>query len=247
MQDLTTDEMEELKKDLPFFNDDWEPSPEDQRKMMEDHLRELENKRNSTMLYNPADKKRRNYKFIKKKYGKGMADKMLHAKKKNNGRLDSDDYADLMRRHHQNTRPKDLSPKSKDKHEPFIKMDHKVLRSAKVRKALKKSMMLYLYVRCFIVREKFKGDRLNLYERYFRKGKLAASVSIRKLSRDLFTDRKTITSYISELEKQGVIEVEMIKAGEAWDSQDHNIYVFGSHDFNGQEIYLVEEIANIDQ
>ena len=108
-------------------------------------------------------------------------------------------------------------------------------------------MMLYLYLRCFIVREKFNGDRLNLYGRYFRKGKLAASVSIRKLSRELFMDQKTVALYLCQLEKHKVIEVELIKARDAWDGQDHNVYVFGNHDYNGQEIYLVEEMANIDQ
>jgi len=239
-------EVEELIKDLPFFNN--EPAtPEENLELYTEHLKYLENEENNTILYDPAEKKRRNYKYCKKKYGQDLADKMLHAKKKNNGRVRPEDYAEIMKRHDLKNVQKNVNSKSDQKvngKEPFVMLENNVIRNERVRKTLKKSMMLYLYLRSYIIREKFKGDSLNLYKRFFLKGKLAASISIRKLAQELYMDEKTVSGYIQELSANRIIEIETISAGDAFDNQKHNVYVFGTHDSMKHETYYLNQAAS---
>jgi hypothetical protein len=246
MQTQEIDDYEELTKGLPLFDDKWEPSPEDIKKAVGDTLKRIEDEENSTMLFDPVEKDYRTYAHCKKKYGQDFADKMLRAKKENNGRIDKEDYAKLMS-HHQRME-KQVAPalKPAKARAPFVMLDHETIKNPKVRKILKKSMMLYLYLRTYIVREKFAGDLLNLYEGYFKKGKLAASVSIRKLAHDLEINPKTVTAYLQEMSEHKVIEIEKIHSADSYDNQVHNVYVLGRHDFSKMESYLVEELATSD-
>jgi hypothetical protein len=224
-------------------------TPEVYIKTIEDFDKSQENKKNRTILYDPVDKKRRNYADCKKRYGQDIADKMLRAKMENNGRLNQEDYNDLMNRYHKGfesaNKTKSLNHNRKNK--PFIMIYHELLKNAKVRKIMKKSMVLYLYLRCHIVREKFEGDRLNLFGRYFKKGRLAASISIRKLAKDLYIDEKTVAVYIKQMSSHGVLEIDKIFASDAYDNQSHSVYVFGRHDFRKHETYYIEEIEKNDQ
>jgi hypothetical protein len=242
MQTQEIDEVEEIEE-LPLYYDDWEPSPEDIKKAIEDTLKNIEDEQNSTMLYDPVEKDYRTYAHCKKKYGQDLADKMLRAKKENNGHIAPEDYAKLMR--HDQRMEKQAAPalKPATARAPFVMLDHATIKSPKVRKVLKKSMMLYLYLLTYIVRKKFPGDLLNLYDRYFKKGKLAASVSTRKLAHDLEIDKKTVIAYLQEMSEHKVIEIDKIHAADAYDKQLHNVYVLGHHDFSKAENYLIQELA----
>jgi hypothetical protein len=246
MQTQEIDESEELTKGLPLYYDDWEPSPEDIKKAVEDTLKNIEDEQNSTMLYDPAENKNRTYAHCKKKYGQDLADKMLRAKKENNGRIAQDDYAKLMSHHQRMEKQASPALKPATARAPFVMLDHAIIKNPKVIKILKKSMMPYLYLRTYIVREKFAGDHLNLYERYFKKGKLAASISIRKLAHEFEIDQKTVTSYLHKMAEHKVIEIEKIHAADSYDNQVHNVYVLGRHDFSKMETYFVEELATSD-
>jgi hypothetical protein len=241
MQTKEDDEIEKLWKELR-----WKPSPEDDKKAVEEVLREHENEKNSTMLYDPTEKKNRTYAHCKKKYGQDLADKMLRAKKENNGRIAKEDYAKLMNLHHR--REEQAAPASKPAtaRAPFVMLDHSIIKNPKVIKILKKSMMLYLYLRAYIVREQYPGDLLKLHERFFKKGKLAASFSIRKLARDFDINQKTVTAYLHEMAEHKVIKIEKIPAADSYDNQVHNVYVLGRHDFSKMETYLIEELATSD-
>ena len=103
------------------------------------------------------------------------SDKMLRAKRENIGMLPKEDYAELMR---QGNKKENLSkPQEKTKSKPvtstnscaFIKLDHHLLRSEKIRKALRKAMPIYFYLRMNIVRKNFEGDRLGLYDSQYKK------------------------------------------------------------------------------
>jgi hypothetical protein len=246
MQTQEIDDYEELTKDLLLFDDDWEPSPEDIKKLHEDRLKEIEDEKNSTMLYDPVKNDYRTYTHCKKKYGQDIANKMLRAKNENNGRIAPEDYAKLMRHDQRKEKQKAPALKPAKARAPFVMLDHTIIKNPKVIKILKKSMLLYLYLRAYIVREKFPGDLLNLYEQYFKMGKLAASVSIRKLARDFELDHKTVNAYLHEMAKHKVIEIEQIHAADAYDNQLHSVYVLGSHDFSKMETYLVEKLATSD-
>ena len=91
MKTQEIDDYEELTKGLPFFDDDWEPSPEDIKKLHENTLKRIEEEQNSTMLYDPVENDYRTYAHCKMKYGQDLADKMLRAKKENNGRIAPED------------------------------------------------------------------------------------------------------------------------------------------------------------
>jgi len=241
MQAQEIDEIDELMKVL-----EWESSPEDDKKAVEDRMKEIEDEQNCTMLFDPTEKKNLTYAHCKIKYGQDLADKMLRAKKENNGRIDKEDYAKLMSHHQGMEEQAAPALKPATARAPFVMLDHASIKSPKVRKVMNKSMMLYLHLRTYIVREKFPGDHLNLYERYFKKGKLAASVSIRKLAHDFEIDHKTVTAYLHKMAKHKVIEIEKIPAADAYDNQVHNVYVFGRHDFSKMENYLIQELATSD-
>lgn len=242
MQTQEIDEIEDLMKEL-----EWESSPEDVKQLHENTLKRIEEEQNSTMLFDPSEKDYRTYAHCKKKYGQDIADKMLRAKKENNGRIDKEDYAKLMSHHQHMEKQAAPTLKPAKARAPFVMLDHATIKNPKVIKILKKSMLLYLYLRAYIVREKFAGDLLNLYEGYFKEGKLAASVSIRKLAHDLEINPKTVTAYLQEMAEHKVIEIEKIHAADSYDKQLHNVYVLGSHDFRKTEIYLVDELATSDR
>ena len=84
-------------KDLPFFDPTFDFSSDQYQEMFDNHRRELEADKNATMLFDPVSKTMRNYSWCKDRYGTEMADKMLRAKRENNGMLPKEDYAELMR------------------------------------------------------------------------------------------------------------------------------------------------------
>ena len=231
--------------DLPFFDPDWEPSPEMIEKAVTDAHQENEIEKNRTIVYDPGGKKRIPYKDCKDKYGKEIADKILQAKKATGGRLSSTDYAEVVRKH-QNlvaTNEKSANCISNQPQIQFVPVNFQVLRNPTMRKLLKKSMLLYLFLRSMIVRKPFKGDRLNIYNKFYKKGKLAASISIRKLSKDLYLDEKTVTSYINNLCRDDILKLDNISAEESFDNQQHRVYVLGEINDLGDEIFYLDQIS----
>ena len=223
--------------------------PEYREKMeatMRDWALMMEREEKTVYLYDPVDKKHIPYASCKAKYGPDMAKKMLKARRENNGRLSPEDFSELKKQRNPSPRKEKTVEKAPGKTEPFIKIEHRVMRSEKARRILKKSMALYLYLRCYIVREKFGGDALNLFERYYEQGRLAASMSIRKLARDLDLDQKTVARFLRELSENRVLEIERIPAGEAFDRQEHNVYVLGRRDRDKNEVYYLDKIADND-
>jgi hypothetical protein len=224
-----------------------EPTEEDYRQLKEDSLKERRDKKMMTMLYDPADKKHQSYSYCMRKYGKDLADKMLWAKNNNNGRLESSDYSAVLRI--RNNAGKATPPKRNDKKtektdKQFIGLTLSLLRSENFRHKLRKGLMLYLYIRSAIVRKKFPGDRLNLSNRYYKKGNLAASISIRKLAKDLGLNTKTVHTYLKDLERNGAIKIDKIRAKDAYDNQIHCVYVLGTYSDKRNENYFVDRLVD---
>ena len=238
-------------KDLPFFDPTFDFSSDQYQEMFDNHRRELEADKNATMIFDPVSKTMRNYSWCKDRYGTEMADKMLQAKRENNGMLPKEDYAELMRQQNGKEVSK-TQAKEKSNSKPsatscaFIKLDHYLLRSEKVRKALRNGMGIYLYLRMYIVRKKFAGDKLGIYESYYTKGKLAASVSIRKLSKDWSMSVNTVQKYLKEMAAAAIIKIDEIPPEKAFDNRKHNVFILGTYDCFGNENYFIEEQATID-
>ena len=227
----------------------WEPTEEMIQESVDAVLRGHEDEQNRTMLYDPTDKEYRSYAICKKRYGEKMADKIFRAKTEGNGRISKEDYAELMRiaRNGKNLNHAKNKTATKEKSVPnsFIMLNHSTLRSPTVLKALRKTMMPYLYLRTYIVRKPFKGDKLNLHEKYFKKGKLASSVSIRKIASECGLNPKTIQSYLKQMSEAKIIQIEKISAREAYDNQQHNVFVCGTHDHHRKEHYFIEELDTV--
>jgi len=139
--------------------------------LMENHLLCLEDEKNRTMLYDPVARKKRDYTECKFRYGQEWAEKMYKARK-NGGRLDSADYAKLMyQKKKTGTKPsgKPEKKKSKGRTGSFIRLDHEFVRSPRARKALRKSMMLYLIYKELHCQEKLCGGQIELIQDLFQK------------------------------------------------------------------------------
>jgi hypothetical protein len=231
--------------DLPIFNPDWEPSPEMVENAVNDVHQEIENEKNRTIVYDPGEKKRISFKDCKDKYGKEIAEKILKAKKETGGRLNSTDYGEVISKHQLlvNKISETNNFVEKNATNQFVPVNFKILRNSTMRKLLKKSMLLYLYLRSMIVRKSFKGDKLDIYKKFYKKGRLAASISIRKLSKDLYLDEKTVTSYIKTLCRDGIIKFDSISAEESFDNQQHRVYVLGEINNLGDEIFYIDQIS----
>lgn len=240
---IEDDEAERLRllKELEF-----KPTEEDYRQLYAEHRAELRTKKMMTMLYDPAEKKYRSYRDCMGKYGEKLAEKMLWAKKNNNGQLQSTDYSTILKIH--NNKPqikRNITKKSSERNtNQFIGLPLSLIRNEGFRHKLKKELMLYLYIRSAIVRKKFPGDKLNLFEKFYRNGKLAASISIRKLAKDLDINPKTVQTYIKSLKGNGVIETDEIKAKDAFDNQDHCVYILGFFSDKTKEMYFLERLVN---
>jgi len=220
---------------------------EEEEELIADHLQSLENEKNRTMLFDVVTKENRDYAECKFRYGQKWADKMYEARK-NNGMLERTDFAKLMRQQ-KGTKPsgKQEGKKPKIKTSSFIRLDHQFVRSSRAMKVLRKSMTIYLYLRGYIVRKNYAGDKLNLYKTYFKKGRLASSVSIRELAAELGFSAKTVGTYLKKMAEDGVIKIEKVSARDAYDNQQHNVYVLGTHNFNHNEFYFAEELSTTDQ
>lgn len=128
---------------------------------------------------------------------------------------------------------------------PFIISSHDVYRDEILWNIMRGKTELYFYLRTWIIRGKMKyNDKLNLYQNYHKKGKLAAAVGVKKLAKDLKLGRDTVRQYLKTLEYFGIVDVDIISAKDSYDKQKHKVYIFGEH--NMKEGKLNEEIYYID-
>lgn len=127
----------------------------------------------------------------------------------------------------------------------FVPTRFELLDNEDFRKTLVKAYPLYLFLRRFISRAYQSGDGLDLYNRYYVKGKLASVVSIRQLAKSFSISRSTANIYIETIIKSGAVKIEEVSANDAWDSQHHHIYVLGEIrviDGKEKEIFYIDEV-----
>jgi len=56
-----------------------------------------------------------------------------------------------------------------------------------------------------------------------------------------------VGTYLKKMAEDGVIKIEKVSARDAYDNQQHNVYIFGTHDFNQNEFYYADELSTTDQ
>ena len=88
-----------------------------------------------------------------------------------------------------------------------------------------------------------KNEKLNLYQEYFVKRKLiAASISRPELARIFGKEKRRITAWIKELEKDGIVKVERIPCTDDDDNRKkYNVYILGEVNDDGSYTFYYEK------
>ena len=121
---------------------------------------------------------------------------------------------------------------------PIKKLDCPIFR-----KKFKSPLLLYLYIRRFIVREYSESDKYGIFNRYYKHdNKFACTLSIRRLAKDFSCSVNTIQKYVDELEYHGFIKVETIEVGKFGKQK---VYIFGGYKA-GEPYYYIDEVPTIE-
>lgn len=102
---------------------------------------------------------------------------------------------------------------------------------------------LFLVLVQLRVKNRYAGDRLNIFDRYWKKGVIATAVTRPELCRRLGIKRKkTITEYAHRLERNKIIEIEKLRRYETFDGQLHNVYILGTHKGRKNESFFIDDL-----
>lgn len=121
----------------------------------------------------------------------------------------------------------------------YIPMMFNKIDCPEFRDRFKSSLLLYCYIRRFVVRKYDPKDKYDIYGRYYKyDNKFACTLSIRRLANDFRCSVNTIQSYLAELEECGFIRVESIKIGK---HNKQSVYVLGGYKA-GEPTWFIEEV-----
>lgn len=105
-----------------------------------------------------------------------------------------------------------------------------------------KQMGLYLYLRRYIVRKPYKGDILNIYKHYRKKGYLAAHRSQRQIIRDLGMRGRELQRATKILEEVGAINIESLETN--WSSGMKKPFVYILGEVKGEQTtYYIDTVG----
>jgi len=109
------------------------------------------------------------------------------------------------------------------------------------RKLFNNSTTLYQFLLANVVRGDMLCDIFDIKRKYYDKGFLACSLSLRILSKKCFISRRKVNEYIKDLAEAGVIKIEKVKLDKY---QIQNIYTLGTWQFiegkKSERLYLDE-------
>lgn len=116
-----------------------------------------------------------------------------------------------------------------------------LLRNYKYLQARRDPGIVYDFLNEHIVREYDPLDTLDLYNNYYRQGKLAVSIPQRDMAKIFgYADTRIIRSFVSVLQAEGSIQVENVGPGKG-----RSVYVLGTHDKTGETLFL-ETVYGLD-
>jgi len=125
----------------------------------------------------------------------------------------------------------------------FMKKTRAMIRNDKYRKAFSGPGTLYEYIWSKIVRAKMNGDIYKLYNRYYDKGFLAATVSVRKLATECNMDKNTVKKYTRLWENLDLIKID--KTATEVNDQYQYIYILGTWQYiegvKKERLYIEDE------
>ena len=121
---------------------------------------------------------------------------------------------------------------------PFELLDNREFRNGYM---TKKRFRTYLWLRRNVIRGRKENDPSNLYLDYWMMGKLATSITLDKLAKDLNLSRSTVSDHVNQLEQDGVIKIETLDACDTKDGRQHNVYVLGDCRKDG-DVWLIDQV-----
>ena len=125
----------------------------------------------------------------------------------------------------------------------FMKKTRAMIRNDEYRKVFNGPGTLYEYIWSKIVRAQMKGDIYNLHTKYYDKGFLAATVSIRKLAKECNMDKNTVKKYTRLWEDLGLIKID--KTTTKVKDQYQYIYILGTWQYiegtRKERLYIEDE------
>ena len=93
--------------------------------------------------------------------------------------------------------------------------------------------VIYPYILAYIVRGKIKDAYFDLYNDYYKKGLLASQVKEDRLAKIFGKSKFTISRWIKEIEKVGLIKIDRLKHHTYY----HNIYIVGTIKNGVEQLY----------
>ena len=126
----------------------------------------------------------------------------------------------------------------------FMKKFRHIIRNNEYRKAFGGPGLVYEYLWAYIVRARMSSDVCNIYDKYYNKGFLACTHSLRKLSKECHIDKNTIMKYTGMWEKSGIIKIDKISTG-IKNHKSQCIYILGTWQYmegvKRERLYLEDE------
>ncbi|RKZ10836.1 hypothetical protein DRQ25_01640 [Candidatus Fermentibacteria bacterium] len=123
----------------------------------------------------------------------------------------------------------------------FIRIPQKFMRcKAYINWAGTKESAVYFHLRGFIIRRAINTGTKKIYERFYEKGFIASNFSQEDLAYNLTgkeSNQGNISRYTKSLAEKGLVKIKRVKTPLGW----CNIYIFGTHDFNGHEAYYLDK------
>lgn len=125
----------------------------------------------------------------------------------------------------------------------FIRKTRSMIRNDSYRKVFSGPGVLYEYLWANIIRSSLKSDKYNIYEKYYTKGFLATTVSMRQLSKSCYMDKNTIRKYTGLWEELNIIKRDKIPTGIK--NQFQYIYILGTWQYiegiKKERLYIEDE------
>ncbi|MCB2168157.1 MAG: helix-turn-helix domain-containing protein [Deltaproteobacteria bacterium] len=240
----------EYSNDLEW--EPWQPTPEDEARMMEQHLKEMEDKRDSTIIFDAGSREKMTVRQFEKFYGtEEFTDELINAAKAKE-QYSKETAIAIKKRYQKLSKskvipiaqktinvPQPEKPKvAKKEKEQFVPMRYGFIEKARDAKCHQNPTALLMVL---LKHRTWPGkmDKHHTYTHWYKKKrKIVASRSVSALAEDLGVSEKSVRRFINELVKNGDIE----KAkGFGKGYQRDNIYILGEVDENGNETLYCEQ------
>ena len=120
----------------------------------------------------------------------------------------------------------------------FMLLDNEAFRNGLI---LKKRFRTYLWLRRHVVRGGLDYDTVDIYGLFWLSGKLAVSIPLNRLAKDLKLSKSTVSDHIRQLEEDWVLFTDTIDADEATDGNSHKVCVLGTCS-GSEESWFIDDV-----